>query len=295
MLSALGKFKNRLTKSRGSEDWLAEAAKEAKHDAAKEETNRSAKDPPPAKVEKAEEVDWEAKAQSFLEDAVEEEMGAFTAQREAQKTSLAKAMPNKRVIMATKYQPGSSAAPAQLKILQDETASRIRQCRSSKLAKAGSRSLTCGSKSTVDPIFNQLKNASSVIGENSIMSEFAYYDATGGQATTGGGTPIVDIGAADNLNDLVMWADTDAKKSVASLALLKEKKHGELLEMVRAEEAAEAERKRVERSTKHPSVLERVRVKHKRERKERELTIRRIRQENEMIIANRLAGLGFIR
>ena len=82
---------------------------------------------------------------------------------------------------------------------------------------------------------------------------------------------------------------------VAELALLKDRKNRELLDIIRAEEEEEAKRKEVEKANPHPSRLERIRVRHRKERKERRGVIERIRQENELIIANKLAAWGLIR
>lgn len=137
---------------------------------------------------------------------------------------------------------------------------------------------------------------------DSFVSDFDYLGST---PHSGGGladrrhqqqaTPLVDIGAADNLHDLVGWADSAVKRQVVELSVLKDKKNRELLDLVRAEEEEEARRKKVERANPHPARLERLRVRHDKERKERRAVIERIRQENELVIANKLAEWGLIR
>ena len=110
-----------------------------------------------------------------------------------------------------------------------------------------------------------------------------------------GTTPIVDIGAADSLNDLLGWADSAMKMQVVELSILKDRKNRELLDFIHAEEEEERRRKKVEKANPHPSRLERLRVRHDKERKERRAVIERIRQENELVIANKLAEWGLIR
>ena len=105
-----------------------------------------------------------------------------------------------------------------------------------------------------------------------MISEFEYYDPNERKDVTS--TPVVDIGAADNLSDLFKWANTDAKRGIAELSVLKNRKNEELMDLVRAEEDREAKRKRIEKAAKHPSILASARHRHKREREERQRTTR---------------------
>ena len=50
-----------------------------------------------------------------------------------------------------------------------------------------------------------------------------------------------------------------------------------------------------EMNTKHPARMTRIKIRHAKERKEQRERIIRVRQENEMIIANKLAARGLIR
>ena len=91
------------------------------------------------------------------------------------------------------------------------------------------------------------------------------------------------------------WADTDLKIKVVELSMLKDRKHSELLRLIKDEEAEEFKRRRAERANPHPARNRRLRVRHAKERKERRLMIERLRQENEMIVANVMAEYGLIR
>ena len=124
--------------------------------------------------------------------------------------------------------------------------------------------------------------------DESILSEFSYYAPPGP-------APVVDIGAADKLADLVGWADTDLKVKVAEVSLLKDRKHKELLKLIHDEEVEEVRRQSEERRNPHPARNRRLRVRHKKEREERRVMIERLRQENEMIVANVMADYGLIR
>ena len=138
-----------------------------------------------------------------------------------------------------------------------------------------------------------MKATAGVAGENSVLSEFEYYDPNQRKGVTS--TPVVDIGAADKLSDVFKWANTDAKRGITELSVLKNRKNEELMDLVREEEEKEVERKRIEMTARHPSILARARHRHNIEREKRTKVIVRIREENEMIIAGKMADLGLIR
>jgi hypothetical protein len=98
-------------------------------------------------------------------------------------------------------------------------------------------------------------------------------------------TPIIDVGAADTLGDLVGYQNSEMRKAMAEISVVKDKKHRELVAMIQREELEEIKRKRLEQKTTHPARLARVRHKHAKERKERRDRILGQRQENELIIA----------
>ena len=109
------------------------------------------------------------------------------------------------------------------------------------------------------------------------------------------GTPIVDIGAADNLSDLIGWADTELKRSVVEISLLKDSKNRELYALIKDEEEEEIQRGIELAKHSHPARRKRVKIRHERERERKAEIIQRIRQENEMIVANRMAKFGLLR
>ena len=119
------------------------------------------------------------------------------------------------------------------------------------------------------------------------MSEFDYYNSVS--------TPIIDIGAASSVQDLVGWGDNDIKIKVAEISMLKARKHEELRRLIEKEEDEDERRREEERRTKHPSRRRRVKIRNEKERKERREVIVRIRQENELIVANKMAEFGLIR
>ena len=82
---------------------------------------------------------------------------------------------------------------------------------------------------------------------------------------------------------------------MAEVSLLKDRKHKELLTLIHDEEREEVRRREEERRNPHPARNRRLRVRHAKERKERRLMIERLRQENEMIVANVMADYGLIR
>ena len=188
------------------------------------------------------------------------------------------------MIMATKFekQAGRGHTP-------DVNAAVAKMETERRLGRAGKNILSGGTTEAE----KLMKATTGVFGENSVLSEFEYYDPNQRKGVTS--TPVVDIGAADKLSDLFKWANTDAKRGIAELSVLKNRKNEELMDLVREEKEKEVERKRVEMTAKHPSVLARARHRHKREREDRKKVIVRIREENEMIIAGKMADLGLLR
>ena len=109
------------------------------------------------------------------------------------------------------------------------------------------------------------------------------------------GTPIVDIGAADSLSDLIGWADNKTKRDVVEISLLKDSKNREIYDLIKQEEEDEISRQNELSEHTHPARRKRVKLKHEKERRRTKEIIIRMRQENEMIIANKLAKFGLIR
>jgi hypothetical protein len=126
--------------------------------------------------------------------------------------------------------------------------------------------------------------------QDSMVSDFDYYTKIHKK-----GTQVVDIGAADTLQDLVDGSSSEVRGVIVDIALIKDKKDRELMQLIAIEEEEERRRKVVEMNTKHPARVTRIKIRHEKERREQRERILRIRQENEMIIANKLAAHGLIR
>ncbi|GMI06047.1 hypothetical protein TrVE_jg5694 [Triparma verrucosa] len=225
--------------------------------------------PPPMKEE---EIDWEAKAQEFLAEAQAEDSKIHEREVLVSKI-LKKAPPNSKVIMAVKYKP--------------EVASETSSIISSEAKNCILRSRAAKRTPSAPSIFKHLKQSSNVEGQDSLLSEFDYYNSVS--------TPIIDIGAASSVQDLVGWGDNDIKIKVAEISMLKARKHEELRRLIEKEEDEDERRREEERRTKHPSRRRRVKIRNEKERKERREVIVRIRQENELIVANKMAEFGLIR
>mmetsp|Transcript_9890 Transcript_9890/g.20104 ORF Transcript_9890/g.20104 Transcript_9890/m.20104 type:complete len:576 (+) Transcript_9890:103-1830(+) len=280
VLGALGKFKKNLTILRNEGSGGAERKEESRNAVAIPK-QKEAQQPP--SQQPASEVDWEAKAAMFLKSAVSEDASSIMEERDEMRKKV-EVKTGRRVIMATKYEkPGSRGH------IPDINAAVTKLETERRLGRAG-RNILGGGMDDAERLMNA---TAGVVGENSVISDFEYYDPNERKGVAS--TPVVDIGAADNLSDLFKWANTDAKRGIAELSVLKNRKNEELMDLVRAEEDRETERKRIEKAAKHPSILARARHRHKREREERQRTITRIRQENEMIIAGKMASLGLIR
>ncbi|GMH68322.1 hypothetical protein TrLO_g15075 [Triparma laevis f. longispina] len=222
------------------------------------------------KPTKEEEIDWEAKAQEFLAAAQIEE--TELQKREMLSHKIGKKAPGHKVIMAVKYQPDDASQTSS--ILSTEAKNRVLRQRAVKRTPSA------------PSIFAHLKEPSNVTGEDSLLSDFDYYNSVH--------TPIIDIGAATSIDDLASWGG-DMGYKVAEISMLKARKHEELKELIEAEEGVDEGRKEEERRTKHPARRRRVKIRHEKERKERREVIMRVRQENELIIANKMAEFGLIR
>jgi len=227
------------------------------------------------------EVDWEAQAAMILDSAISEDAESMVNARESTRRRV-EDKTGKKVIMAIKCEPQGSRGhtpDVNAKVAKIEAERRLGRAEQAL-------------RGHIDAADRLLKATAGVAGENSVLSEFEYYDPNQRKETT---TPVVDIGAADKLSDLFKWANTDTKRGIAELSVLKNKKNEELMDMVREEEDRERERMRAEQEATHPAILERARVRNRRDRELRQKTIKRIREENELIIAGKMASLGLIR
>ncbi|GMI53678.1 hypothetical protein TeGR_g9539 [Tetraparma gracilis] len=313
VLRGIGKFKKRLTQAK--EAGTVGAGKGGKGEGAADIWSVGVKDVKPASPqlpstasavvfeEKEEEVDWEAAANSLLVDATNEQNEKERARAKAKGGG-----GGKRVIVATPYVPpaqhkAKAAAPRRL---SHDPTKNVKGAATSVLMAANvfehvEHTVDHANDHHLHPRWDHPEDRVDEhkpihevesLPDDSIISDFDLYTTAHQNLAS---TPIIDVGAADTLGDLVGYQNSEMRKAMAEISVVKDKKHRELVAMIQREELEEIKRKRLEQKTTHPARLARVRHKHAKERKERRDRILGQRQENELIIANKLVALGLIR